>query len=187
MRRFLLLLFVPGLAGSLIVGLSLLYLFQTDWLHRAYDTPLPLTMALVLFLAPRALLVQLLLRAAQPREPAALARLLAGSGNGRQRRRAGALLWRLRRQRHFWAGALLAFWAYWDLTSASMLHPSSMVPAPVRLYNLMHYGHNAVLSTMTFVAVAVPLLVAWIVASVLRPFAARFVQGLSGHESGIGG
>jgi hypothetical protein len=169
------LLLIPGLTGSLIVGLSILYLFQTGWLNSLYDTPAPLGIALVLFLAPRALLLQLLFRATRPRESGWLAQLLSRSAVDRQRRTAGQLLWSIERSRHFWATALLAFWAYWDLTSAVMLHPSSMVPASVRLYNLMHYGHNAVLSSMTLLAVAIPLLLAWFFASLLRPLTGRLV------------
>ncbi|MBT4868320.1 MAG: hypothetical protein HON53_24700 [Planctomycetaceae bacterium] len=169
------LLLVPGLAGSLIVGLSILYLFQTDWLNPLYDTPASLGIALVLFLAPRALLLQLLFRAVRPLESGWLARLLSRSTVDQQRQAAGRLLWSIRWSRHYWAMALPAIWAYWDLTSATMLHPSSMVPASVRLYNLMHYGHNAVLSAMTLLAVAVPLILAWFFASLLRPLTGRLV------------
>jgi hypothetical protein len=166
---------LPGLAGSLSVGLSILYLFQTDWLNPLYDTPAPLGIALVLFLAPRALLLQLLFRTVRVYEAGWLAKLLSHSAVDQQRRAARRLLWSIERSRHFWAIALLALWAYWDLTSAAILHPSSMVPASVRLYNLMHYGHNAVLSAMTLLAVAVPLILAWLFASILRPLTGRLV------------
>ena len=175
LRYFAVLLLIPGLAGSLIVGLSMLYLFQTDWLNPLYDTPAPLGIALVLFLAPRALLLQLLFRAVRPLEAGWLAKLLSRSAADHQRQTAGRLLWSIQRSRHYWATALLALWAYWDLTSAAILHPSSMVPASVRLYNLMHYGHNAVLSSMTLLAVAIPLLLAWFLASILRPLTGRLV------------
>ena len=157
------------------MGLSILYLFQTDWLNPLYDTLAPLGIALVLFLAPRALLLQLLFRSGRPHESGWLIKLLSRSAVDHQRRTAGRLLWSIQRSRHFWAMALLALWAYWDLTSAAILHPSSMVPASVRLYNLMHYGHNAVLSAMTLLAVAVPLVLAWLFASLLRPLTGRLV------------
>ena len=71
--------------------------------------------------------------------------------------------------------ALLAFWAYWDLTSTDMLHPSNMVPVSGSLYNLMHYQNYAVVSATTLLAVAIPLLLTWLLASLLRPLTGRLV------------
>ena len=52
--------------------------------------------------------------------------------------------------------ALLCYWGYLDLTIAATLSPTGMVSAPVRLYNLMHYGRSEILTTMTCGMVAVP-------------------------------
>ena len=41
-----------------------------------------------------------------------------------------------------WAAVFVGYWAYWELTLASLLLPPGMVAAPVRLYNLMHYGQS---------------------------------------------
>lgn len=58
------------------------------------------------------------------------------------------------------------WWAFLNLTATAMLCPASIslpgasgaiVPLPVRLYNLMHYGRNGPLSLMTLLSVLVPL------------------------------
>lgn len=152
------LLAVPGLAGSLILALCALALFQSHGMHVAYDTPLPLFLALTLFLYPRALLLGLLLLAARPREPLRTAELLSAAPGAHVRSGARDLVWHLERRGHFWGAALLCYWGYLDLTSAALLAPSGMVTAPVRLYNLMHYGRSDVLSSMTLFAVALPIL-----------------------------
>ena len=51
------------------------------------------------------------------------------------------------------------FGVYFELVVATLLAPAPLTPASVRLYNLMHYGHSAVLSAM----VAIMLLSAAIV------------------------
>ena len=61
---------------------------------------------------------------------------------------------------------VLLFLGLFEVVAAAMLHPVTMMPAAVRLYNLMHYGHGAVLSGMVvalvLAAVALLAVVAWI-------------------------
>ncbi len=51
---------LPGLFGGLTLGLAMLALFQTSAFGAWYDTPLPWWSALVLWLMPRAMLLQIL-------------------------------------------------------------------------------------------------------------------------------
>ena len=51
-----------------------------------------------------------------------------------------------------------------------------MVSAPVRLYNLMHYGQNAVLSAMLCVAFAVPAALLFLLIIIRRPVFRLFVS-----------
>ena len=164
---------LPGLFGGLTLGLTTLSLFQTEALYRWYDTPLPWWGALVLWLLPRAMLLQVLLAAARRREPIHLAELLQRSGSPPQRRRARPVLWRLRYQGHYWAVVLLCWWSYLDPTLPSLLRPSGLDPAPMRIYNFMHYGQAGGLSAMLALTVLVPVLLA----AALLP-AARFVAPL---------
>ncbi len=149
-------LILPGLFGSLVLGLTILALFQLPLLHMAYDTPIPWVVASVLFLLPRAAVFLFLLAAVTPRESSHAAELLQLSPRPRQKRHALELLWQTRLAMHFWAVVVLCYWAYVDLTTAAILSPTTMVSAPVRLYNLMHYGQSAVLSAMVFATFAIP-------------------------------
>ncbi len=158
--RAALLLGPPGLLGALVVSLLLLALFQLPLLRRAYDTPLPLILALGVLLLPLALLLGAL---AAPPTPA---RHLARQVGSRR------LQWELETRPRAIALGLLFCAAYFDFTAASILAPVGFTPVFVRLHNLAHYGQNAVLSAMLLAACAVP------VAGVLLAGAgARFVSG----------
>ncbi|QDT50111.1 hypothetical protein Pan258_41670 [Symmachiella dynata] len=160
---------LPGLFGGLTLGLAMLALFQTPALGGWYDTPLPWWSALVLWLMPRAMLLQILLASARRGEPVHLAALLIRDGSPQQRGRARQLIWRLRYQGHYWAIVLLCWWAYLDPTLSSLLRPSGLDPAPMRIYNFMHYGQAGGLSAMLAVTVLAPLLLVGCL-SLLRRF-----------------
>ena len=160
---------VWGLFGSLTLGLIILALFQQTWLNALYDTPAPLLLALVLFLLPRALLLQILLRAVRPVEATHLADLLKHSPRAAQRAWGRELVWHLCDRGHFWLATLACYWAYLDVTATSLLAPMGMATAPVRLYNLMHYGRSQALSAMTLLVVAVPVLIVLLAAAARRP------------------
>lgn len=163
------LLSLPGLAGPLILGLSVLHFFQHSMFQKLYDTPLALLVAQVLFLVPRAFLLQLFLRALQPAEALHLAGLLHHSPFEGQQRAARELNWNLKLRGCFWGIVLLCNWAYLDLTISSLLAPTGMVAAPVRLYNLMHYGQSSLLSAMLVTTIAVPVLFVLILMAARRP------------------
>ncbi|HUG92927.1 MAG TPA: hypothetical protein VML55_18945 [Planctomycetaceae bacterium] len=161
-------LLLPGLLGSLVVSLAVLWLFQRPLLRPVYDTPMPAVAALALFLLPRAVLLQLLVAAATPQQGVHVARLLSAAPHPRGRGAARELLWHLRRRGQLLAAGVLCVWGYLELLPASILAPPGMRSAIVRLYEDMHYGRNAVLSTITLLAMLAPAVVLVLAARVLR-------------------
>lgn len=148
---------VPGLLGSLVIGLLVLACFQTPVLRPLYDTPLPLVLALLLLLLPTGIVLGSLLGTLGRGEPVHAAHLLAAEGRGR--RWASAL--KLNHElvgRAWWGLAIILFYlAYFDLPASALLAPSGLTPSIVRLYNLMHYGHIATLSAMVMLVLTLPL------------------------------
>jgi ABC-type multidrug transport system ATPase subunit len=160
-------LLLPGLAGALAVSLAVLLIIQTEWLTGLRSTVIPAALALVLFLAPRAFLLRLLSPSSTDRESVHLAVLL----NRSQDRRPASqqLFWELTVRHEVWLFATLFFMGLMNLTVVSILWPSGLkllpgtmtvVPLPVRLYNLMHYGRSGPLSVMAVLSVLIPLLIA---------------------------
>lgn len=145
---------IPGCCGSLVVGLTLVNLFQRGLLHPAYDTPLPWILGLTIVLLPRAALLQVWLQRRSPGAPIHTARMTAGLPGRTAASR--ALVWRLERQPAWLAVGLVCWWGYLDVTVASLLNPTGMVPGIVRLYNFMHYGRSAALSAEAAVLLLTP-------------------------------
>ena len=148
---------IPGLAGSLVLSLVVLKLFQQPWLSTLYDTPLPLILTLTLFFIPRAVLLRIVFFSKQPGEPLRLADLMRRSASSSVRGEGRKLSWAMRVQPVFWVIVLLAYWGYWDLTVSSILRPVRMPSFTPELYNKMHYGRNATLATMSLIAGLLPL------------------------------
>jgi hypothetical protein len=69
-----------------------------------------------------------------------------------------SIVWRLQGAGRFWTLALLFWWSYLELTLPSLLRPAGMAPAPMRLYNFLHYGHIPGLAAMLVVVLGVPVL-----------------------------
>ena len=154
---------LPGLLGALLLSLALLAAFQFPLLHPAYDTPLPLVLALTLLLLPFALPLRWLLDATR-RDPALHLARMSNSA---------ALLWQLDTRRRWLAAFLLFCWAYFDFTAGSILAPVGLTPVFVRLHNLAHYGQTAVLSAMFLAAFAAPVAVLLLTAPAARWYARR--------------
>ena len=159
---------LPGLLGSLVVSLSTLWLFQQPLLSALYDTPLPAAFALTLFLLPRAVLLQMLFATITPAAGVHLARILSADGDAPRRRAAADLLWRLTLRRQFLAAGVLCIWGYLELTPVAILAPPGLTSVPVRLYNLMHYGRNYLVSALTLIAMLVPPLLLALLAGLRR-------------------
>ncbi|HUT37275.1 MAG TPA: hypothetical protein VNE39_27585 [Planctomycetota bacterium] len=149
---------IPGLLGALVLALLILALFQLPGLRAAYDTPIPLVVALTLLLLPFALVLRMLVSALRPGEASHAARLLTASSESKLARGGRRVLWHLEGQGKLAVAFLLFCWGYFDLTASAILAPSQMAPVIYRLYNFMHYGQTAALSTMVLVCFAVPFL-----------------------------
>lgn len=161
------LLSIPGMIGSLAVSLGLLWLFQRPVLNAAYDTTFPTVLALFLYLLPRALLLLLLFEAVTRQQGVHTVRLLQSAPDPARRNTAAELLWQMRYRRYFLVAGILCIWGYLELTPVSILAPPGVTSAPVRLYNLMHYGRSMVLSAMVMLAMLVPPGL-WFLLSILR-------------------
>lgn len=161
---------VPGMLGSLSISLVVLWLFQQPAFRGLYDTLIPAIVALIVYLFPRALLLLLVFAAMTPQSSLHVVQQLKSSPVKWHRAAAGELRWRLAWQRHCLAAGLLCVWGYLELTPYSILAPPGMTAAPVRLYNLMHYGRSNVLSAMTLLTMLSPA-AAFLVGSIVRrPF-----------------
>jgi hypothetical protein len=132
-------------------------------LRAAYDTPLPLLLALTIILLPLALLLDVLLLMRRLSPMRHIARQLGS------RRLAWVLEW----QPQIGAFALLFCWAYFDFTASSILAPVGMTPVFVRLHNLAHYGQTAVLSAMMLAAFATPAVLLLLTVAAGRIYARR--------------
>jgi hypothetical protein len=177
------LLLLPGLAGSLLLGLSTGALFQWPCFRPLYDTPVPWVVALIIWLLPRAVLVRLWLETVEQTESVHLAEVLnsgrspgirgpAAENSARSSHQSSALLFRLRDQPRLLAIGLLCYWAYLDLSSAYLLAPSAMPSGLVRLYNFMHFGRTSALSAEAFLFFGGPLLAIGVGISI-----AAFIRG----------
>mgnify|MGYP007073185894 FL=1 len=151
-------LLVPGLCGSLALGLGLSAFFKRWTPELAYEFPAGLLLGLTLFLLPRSMILMSCL-GVERRSPANhLLQLHRNQMDSKRKPAMAELAWQLTGRPRFWAFVIVFFWAYLELTIASMLSPPGMEPAAMRLYNLMHYGHFSGLAAMVCVALLVPLL-----------------------------
>jgi ABC-type spermidine/putrescine transport system permease subunit II len=142
-----LLLLVPGLSGALTLGLSLHSAIQWSPLHGVRDRPLPMVFGLGLLVLPW---LTVLLAVARQRE-------CGSAGWLAQRAHAPRLLWSYVRAPRLAIWSLGFYWSYLDVVVSALLAPSSVTPVMTRLYNLMHYGHDTMLSAYVMVILAAPL------------------------------
>jgi hypothetical protein len=159
---------LPGLCGSLLLGLALVALFQSSPLHALYNTPLPWVLGLVLYLSPRAVLLNAWINSTRTTSAEFLASRLETSTDTHQHRHGRQLVWRLIDEPRFLAVALLTYWGYLDLTTAYLLAPSGLTSGVVRLYNFMHFGRTAALSAEAAVLLLGPLVLIAAVWPLLR-------------------
>ena len=190
-RGLFVVLIVPGLLGSLALGLAVFEICQRIGVQPAYS-PVPLVAAMVLFLLPRALAMRMMLHRSEGQSNLFLARQMGErrevSGQRREVRderlepakepeavsgnlpsairhppvnpqlSGRSIVWRLHGAGRFWTLAILFWWSYLELTLPSLLRPAGMAPAPMRLYNFLHYGHIPGLAAMLVVVLGVPVL-----------------------------
>lgn len=166
---------IPGLLGPLCLGLLLGEIFQTPALRWAYDSPVPLVLGETLFLLPRGIILWGCFMSA-PRFPAITARLLARSPVHNQRAAGLELSWVVEGRRWFWGGCILCFWSYLELMLPSLLAPPGMAPAPLLLYNALHYGRIAALAAKLCICLLVPAVLAILVLGLRRRMAGWFLR-----------
>ena len=157
----LVLLVTPGLCGPLVIALGV----QTATIAAAsHGWPgaeavrgsfAPAIAALALFLLPRAAALRAF---AGGRSSATFLASSLRSGTANQRRSAGRLWWRLRGRSAWVRWGLLALWAAADVAAAALLLPPGYETAAPGLYNLMHYGHNAILGALCLANTLAPAL-----------------------------
>ena len=145
---------LPGLAGSLVVGLVLLALFQTSLFRPFYDTPIPIMLALLILALPFGLILRPIL---WQRNSSTHAGQLTGLSTNTKHQQLTKHLNHHHHTRGLWLlGCILFYITYHDLPASALLAPSSMSPAIVRLYNLMHYGQYETLSAMVVLTYGLP-------------------------------
>lgn len=161
------LLVAPGLFGSLAVSIVVLSAIQYAPLTELRATVWPMSLALILFLVPRALVLTLLLPVFRRSESSHLATLLSESSDATRVKNAAQLKWWYECRPLFLVAAVLFYWSLANLTAAALLCPptipllsfdGNIVPLPVRLYKFIHQGRTATLSVMALLSVIVPLL-----------------------------
>ncbi|QDT16919.1 hypothetical protein [Alienimonas californiensis] len=152
-------LIAPGLCGSLIVGLvvqaGLTAAAAHGWpgARAVRDSAVPLILALAVVLLPRAALLRAF---AEGRTAGRFLTRLLRTGTLSQRRAGGRLWWGLTGRAAWVRGGLLTLWAAADVAAAAVLLPPGLETAPPGLYNLMHYGHNAVLGALCLLNTVLP-------------------------------
>ena len=165
----LLLLAIPGLLGGLVLGLVLTFcvLALAEPLGLGHSVA-GLVLGQALWLLPRAALLLVLLAVVPRRESMHLARLLQQAPAGPQRTAGWQLVWQLAGRRLAWMIGLLCWWAYLELTLNELLAPPEWLSVAHRMYQQMHFGRNAALSSTTLVVILAPLAVAAVLVTVGR-------------------
>jgi len=164
---------LPGLLGPLVLSLLILGLFQLPGFRVLSQSLVPVILALVLFVLPRAAVVFAVTGVSRRTQAAHSAWMLARSPSADHRRAAARLIDDLQIKGIFWSTVLVWYWAYWEMTPASLLAPPGAMSFSVRLYNFMHYGQSGALSTMLLAAIVVPI-AAIVSLAGLRPLIVRW-------------
>jgi ABC-type spermidine/putrescine transport system permease subunit II len=156
---------IPGLTGPLALGLFVAAAFQRFCPRLAY-TPWPLVLAEVLWLWPRTVLVWTALNSDTRTVRHQLALLESGkSTSGSQ---AVALRWLLRGRPLMGGFLLVCWWSYLELMLPTVLAIPDFQPAPVLMYNHLHYGQMAALGVKLVMILAVPAIIAVVMGGVSR-------------------
>lgn len=165
-----------GLLGALPLGLllraaSLGVADLTGTSAMRNTLPLWLLLGIVLKVFPLAWLVETMLKARRPAASLAVADSVLSLQSAWRDRRVGPRLigvgspaweelrsWRFRvaRQPRLWLGLLITTFACADVLLTALLAPTGMATGTVRLYNFMHYGHSAALTTEALLLAFIP-------------------------------
>ena len=153
----LVLLSLPGLLGSLLLGLSLTWCLLVAGPIAPRHSVVAMCLGQALWLLPRAALLVVLLAVLPTRESTHLARLLRQAPPGPQRTAGWRLAWQQAGHRTAWMIGLLCWWGYLELTLNELLAPPEWLSVAHRMYQQMHFGRNAALSSTTLVVMLVPV------------------------------
>jgi hypothetical protein len=138
--------------------LQVLTVVQLPGISVLRSTPIPSLIAFVLFLLPRAILLLVAFQMFKDNQASnVLGRMVASSPAPKSRNAVANLAWRAFGQPVFLVVVILFYWCFTNLTVSSILNPPTIVPLPVRLYNLMHYGQTGPLSVMAMLSFLAPL------------------------------
>lgn len=148
---------IVGLPGSLIISLLLVSLFQTPVLRIFADSPIPLLVGLTVWLLPRAIMLHGLVAGIRQDQTEMTVQLLLSAPDASRRQNGRDLWWIMTGRQRLAIRLLLCYWAYWDLSMPSILVPSGMTPAPVRLFIDMHFGRNGILTVKALLTLLLPL------------------------------
>lgn len=165
---------MPGLLGSLVVGLLMLRIVTLIRIDVISQSVLPLIFAIMLLLMPMAVLLYLLVSVREPASAIHQATLLGRSTSKPLRMQSREIWWQLQGQPRFAVMLLLVFLGFFDLAASALLYPPSMMPVSLMLYNQMHYGHIPVLFAMLGFAVIAPIALLAATAA-LRKLAFRYL------------
>ncbi len=152
-------LIAPGLCGSLIVALVVQSVVTaavvqgTPGAEAVRSSFAPLIAAVAIFLLPRALALQAF---GPGRSSGLFLTTLMKKGTPARRRSAGRIWWGLVGRSTWLRWGLLTLWGAADVAAAALLLPPGFVTAPHGLYNLMHYGHTAVLGALCLLNTVLP-------------------------------
>jgi len=157
---------LPGLIGTLALGLLTAGFFQRFLPSLAY-TPAPLILAECLWLWPRVVLVRGSI-AAQTRMPAYQIRLLDRSLDAAQQARARGLWWRVAGRAMAGGVFLVAWWSYLEVMLPMILSLPGFHPAPMMMYNHLHYAQVEALGVKLAMILVVPLVLGGLTAATIR-------------------
>ena len=141
---------IPGLLGSLVLGIAFIYLFNAPLLNSLKQSVVPLCLALIVYGMPIALLLIFTLKLMLS-SSGALADLLPQSSKP-------GIKWQVVYIPTLLTSIPVFCFLWFDLTLSSMLAPASVTTLFPRLYNLMHYSENEKLSATVMLTVLIPFI-----------------------------
>jgi ABC-type Fe3+ transport system permease subunit len=162
--------FLPVLIGVRAVSFILLEVFQLPLVNILYGSPVPLLIALILWIFPFIIILQFIPAFSWRNESVHSAELMLSSS----RKAAVELLWKMKFSKKLWIMFLVFTLAYFNFTAAVILGPVSMTTVTERLYNLMHYGESERLSAVVCVTMIIPMLLFFIISVIFRSLISRW-------------
>ena len=141
---------IPGFFGALILGLLFIYIFNIPFLSPLKQTVLPLSLALILYSAPMAVLMILYFKKSQIENEQQVLLLPPGSQK--------EIKWLKTYVPWIMLSIPVFSFVWFDLTLSSMLAPASFTSVFPRIYNLMHYSENEKLSATVLITALLPLI-----------------------------